>query len=368
MTLATAPDGREFVVVVVKGTFRIPDREDRAVEPAEDQVPPVMCEVPTGEPGLSAPLYDIDFAPVKPRCDILLNGSAYAPGGKPAERVTVSLQVGSLVKSFDVVGHRAWRRGVLMVTPTDPEPFTVMPISYNNAYGGVDRTQEDPAKHRWYPSNHAGLGYHEDTSAQAVEGKPLPNTEEEGQPVTSPRGKYRPMAFGPLGRAWHPRVRFAGTYDAAWRDKKAPFLPDDFDDRYFQSAPEEQQIPYPRGGELVILVNLTASGRTAFRLPPLDLPVVFTKKDGQLVEVPAVVDTVILEPDQARLLLTWRARLPLRRNPFEVVQAAVGKPAEYWRRLEEREERQMGKMRFASLAALAEWNGRRGPPPPEDEE
>ena len=68
----------------------------------------------------------------------------------------VSLKVGTMSKSFDVVGNRVWQAGLLYPVASRPEPFTVMPISYDNAFGGVDRTHEDAAKHRWYPSNHAG--------------------------------------------------------------------------------------------------------------------------------------------------------------------------------------------------------------------
>ena len=151
-TMGLQPDGRELLVVVVKGTFAIPKDPNKEPVLAEEQVPLVEADVFTGEPGFSAPLYESDYAPRKPRCDILVNGSAYAPGGKPTERVTVSLRVGSWQKSFDVVGNRYWKRGILLVTPTVPEPFTMMPISYNNAFGGVDRSQEDPVKHRWYPT------------------------------------------------------------------------------------------------------------------------------------------------------------------------------------------------------------------------
>ena len=46
-----------------------------------------MADTFTGEPGFSAPVYEVDFAPRKPRCDVLLVGSAYAPEGRPATRV-----------------------------------------------------------------------------------------------------------------------------------------------------------------------------------------------------------------------------------------------------------------------------------------
>src|ERR1019366_8064087 len=99
-TMGLRPDGRELLVVVVKGTFEFP----RGVEEpklAEKQLPLVEADTFTGEPGLSAPVYESDYAPVKPRCDALLLGSAYAPDGLPAERVRVSLRVGQMHKQFD---------------------------------------------------------------------------------------------------------------------------------------------------------------------------------------------------------------------------------------------------------------------------
>jgi hypothetical protein len=117
-----------------------------------------------------------------------------------------------------------------------------------------------------------------------------------------------------LGRGWQPRIGHAGTYDQAWIDNVFPFLPADFDDRYHQSAPEDQQIDPPAGGEEVVLVNLTPAGRITFGLPTVEVPVVFIPRDGSKEETRAVLDTVVIEPDQDRILLAWRASRPLRRN------------------------------------------------------
>jgi hypothetical protein len=216
---------------------------------------------------VSAPLYECDFARYKPRCDVLLNGSAYAPDGRPVERVTVSLRVGPLNKSFDVVGDRTWQAGPFYMGVSKAKPFTRMPISYDKAFGGVDNAQPDPEKHRWYLLNHVGVGYHEDHAAKFLDGKPLPNTEEIGRRITSPNGDYRPMAFGPVGRAWHPRLALAGTYDKKWVDSKFPFLPADFDEGYFQAAPADQQIPYLAGGERVQCTNISPTGGFDFIVP-----------------------------------------------------------------------------------------------------
>ena len=78
--------GREWMTVVAKGTFGIPDRPNREPQLLEEQVPLVMTDVFTGEPGFSAPLCENDFAPRKPRCDVLLNGSAMLPAANRRRR------------------------------------------------------------------------------------------------------------------------------------------------------------------------------------------------------------------------------------------------------------------------------------------
>ena len=86
--------------------------------------------------------------------------------------------------------------------------------------------------------------------AAEVEGArkaPVDVVEAIGQPVKFPGDKYDPMALGPLGRGWAQRACHAGTYDERWLKDDFPFLPKDFDERYYQAAPEDQQIPHPKG-------------------------------------------------------------------------------------------------------------------------
>lgn len=345
-TMGMKPDGRELLVATVKGTFALPGNGEEP-QLLDEQVPLVEADVFTGEPGFSSPLYETDYAPMKPRCDVLLNGSAHSPGGRSASRVRVSLQVGPIAKSFDVVGNRLWVASLIGAVASQPEPFTSMQITYDRAFGGVDAAHPDPAKHRFYESNHAGVGFHSQTAREFIDGTPLPNTEETGRLVENPRGSYAPMSFGPIGRAWTPRVKLAGTYDQNWIDHIFPFLPPDFDERYYQSAPEDQQMNYPRGGEEVILRNLTPAGSTSFRLPPLNLPVVFYARHGENKETNAVVDTIVIEPDLHRFMLTWRSHVPLRKNMFEIQQILVGEMPRGWYRA-----RELGKTYHPSLAAL----------------
>lgn len=328
--MGLAPSGRESLVVVIKGTFRFPRADEPALHFAlhEEQLPLVMADTFTGAPGLTAPQHEVDFALRKTRCDVLLLGSAHAPNGRPATRVDVGLQIGGWSKRLAVVGERRWDCGLATLRATPAQPFTRCPISYDLAYGGTDQQHEDPSQHAAYMANPVGIGFHKHARKAWVDGKPLPRTEEPERSVSDTNNDYRPMSFGPLGRGWEPRARFAGTYDEGWLEHHFPFLPPDFDERYFQAAPADQQVPLGFFGEQpvdVTLLNLTPEGVTRFSIPPLNAPVRFTPKNGPREDVNAVLDTVVIEPDLRRFSLTWRAARPLVRDMFEIVQVQVGK-------------------------------------------
>lgn len=358
-TLGLEPSGRELVVLAVKATYAIPERADREPVLLDEQLPLVEADKFSGEPGLSAPLREADFAPVKPACDVLLDGAAHAPGGRPAERVPVGLMVGDLVKHFEVVGERSWVKGALSFAPSRPKPFVTAPISYDVAFGGRDVSDPDPRKHRWYDLNHAGIGFHANLATQAVEGRPVARTEANGEPIGKPDGRYRPMSFGPVGRSWQPRARLAGTYDARWLEEEYPFPAHDLDPRYYQAAPADQHCRHLRGGERVELLNLTPAGRTGFRLPSLELPVTFYPVRGPKERVLAACDTLLIEPGERRFSVVWRATRHLRRDLFELAEAVVGDPSRAFERA-----RTMGKAYHASLAALPRRRPQGGPRDP----
>ncbi|MFZ1987190.1 MAG: DUF2169 domain-containing protein [Desulfatitalea sp.] len=322
-TMGLDKEGREHLVVCVKGTYSIP-RDGSMPRLADEQLPLVEADTFTGEPGFSAPIHESDYAPVKPRCDVLLNGSAYAPGGRPAVKVPVGLRFGTMQKGFNVVGDRVWEYSFLMTKASWAQPFVRMPISYDRAFGGVDDSQGDPRKVRAILENPVGVGYHHYIGKEWVDGRPLPNTEAPGEAVAAPDQRYRPISFGPVGRGWQPRATLAGTYDQNWLDNIFPFLPPDFDPAYFQAAPVDQQVAYPQGGEPVILNNLTPEGRIGFPFPRINVLVWFFLKNGEEKEAKAVVDTVMLQPDENCFTVTARASVPLRRNMLEMELVVVG--------------------------------------------
>lgn len=329
------PSGRELLVVVIKSTFAMP-KPGEPVRLHPEQLPLVMADTFTGEPGFSAPIHEVDFAPRKHACDVLLLGSAYAPRGKPTTRTHVSLTVGAMHKTIDVVGDRVWRSGLTSVTASDPKAFTVMPLSYDVAFGGVDQEHEDPKKHGAFVRNPVGRGYRKHMNSAWVDGRPLPNTEKAGEGVTWPDKDYTPMAFGPLGRGWQQRAQYAGTYDDKWLENDFPFLPKDFDERYYQAAPLDQQIPHPKAPVRVSMENLTADGMLQFALPYFEAPVSVFPKRGEKESYIAALDTIVLEPDAGRFTMSWRVARPLRKSLHEIAQVVAGSTGrEWWQRREQ---------------------------------
>lgn len=328
-TMGMEPSGREMLVIVIKGTFRFP-QPGESFRLHDEQIPLVMADIYHGEPGKSAPRYEVDFAPRKQQCDILLNGSAYAPEGRPAKRVPVGIRIGNWQKTLAVVGDRHWRTGFSGISVSDPEPFMRKAISYDVAFGGVDLHHENPAKHDAFMPNPVGRGFHRHLRSEWLDRSPLPNTEELTREVTRPDEIYAPMSFGVIGRHWAPRARFAGTYDDAWLADHFPFLPPDFDERYYQAAPLDQQLPFPVGGQEIVLGNLTPDGQRSFTLPAFEAPVWIFPKQGGKEEYKATLDTVVIEPDDERYSMTWRVCRPLRKNMFEIAQVLVGRKGEDW--------------------------------------
>jgi hypothetical protein len=325
-TMGMDKAGHEYVVLVVKGTFDFPTGPSEPVRPSAEQVPLVMADVPTGAPGYSATLWETDFAFRKARCDVVANGCAHAPGGRPAEMVRVGIKIGAWSKVFDVVGHREWRSLGPVVSATSPRAFLKQAITYDVAFGGADRLDPDDSRPATYPLNPVGTGWCRSKNQHRVSGLPLPRTQATDDAVRSPFGDHRPMSFGPFGRGWPGRVEYAGTYDDAWTAEVFPFLPADFDERYFQMAPADQQIDPPRGGEAVMLVNLTPSGREEFRLPRTALPITLFRGRDPAREGDTLPDTVLLDPENRRFSLVWRVSARIHRTILDFTEAWIGPP------------------------------------------
>jgi hypothetical protein len=348
LTVSTDKDGRDYCVVVIKGTFVV-DR-DGTVALAEDQHALVYADEHYGDPGRTSIKYECDFAPFKPQADVVANGFAFSPNGSPVREMRVGFQIGSVRKVIAVFGDRFWDRGPIGLRPSDPKPFIQMPLNYERAYGGSDKSPDDPAQWGSELRNPVGVGFYVGAGAGSVTGKPLPNLEDVQHAIRSWSDRPPPFSLGGLGRGWQPRIKHAGTYDQQWLDNRFPFLPADFDQRYFQSAPADQQLPYLTGGEVVRCANMTPDGAVTFVVPRIEIPVTYHFRDRSVAAEPRL-DTLIVEPHQRRFIAAWRTATQLGRKVHALREVTVGCPPSVRPR-----RTATGRLHFGSISETIAWH------------
>lgn len=305
--------GADYAAVVVKATYALADG-GRRVEPAEEQAPVQHADACSGDPGVSSVRYASDAGPHKVGTDVVLNGHCYPPGGRPAPVADVGFLVGPVRKVARVFGERLWYQALGSWKISPPVPFEKMPLAWERAFGGADTTHPDPRKHAVEARNPVGRGFIAARTAERMEKLPLPNLEKHTELITSWDDRPEPVGFGFTAPDWLPRRTFGGTYDDAWRRTRAPFLPLDFDVRFHSAAaPGLVVTPHLLPGAPVRVVGASPEGELGFAVPDARLEVVVHLK-GRRLEPELKLDTLVVEPDVPRALLTWRAVVPCPRQ------------------------------------------------------
>lgn len=204
---------RSYVTLSVIASLALDEAQTVLLEPTLWQK--VMAALPPGFP--------LDEGHPKPRGEVLVSGSAFATGAKPASGVPVRVRLGAMDKALWVVGDRTWGAN----GASAPVPFREMPIDYARAFGGPG-----------FADNPLGKGL-----VAAADGRiHLPNVEHPAHRVRAPADRPHPAGFGPYGAGWAPRMRHAGTHDERWLSRHFPAHPEDTSLAMFHSAPEDQRL------------------------------------------------------------------------------------------------------------------------------
>lgn len=267
-----------------------------------------------------------DFADFKPRADLLLRGTCHAPGGEPVPVCSVTFGVGGWSKEARVFGDRSWKKGLVADSMGDPQPFTEMPLTYANSFGGPG-----------HAANPVGKGYGDNLE--------VPNVQNAAKPIRSRRDRPAPACFGPVNPAWEPRVKKRGRkYGKRWKKERSPYYSADFDWTYFNEAPPDQQLEgYLNGDEEIRFLNLHPEApEFSVRLPGTRLRVFVKDREGRFREMAMNLDTLFADPDEELLTLTWRGLVEVREHDMTDVTVALiaseesdeePKPAEHYREI-----------------------------------
>ena len=241
-------DGFEVFTNIVKGTFSF--LNNQSLEIAEDQIPINFGDEFWGEPGESPVKYESDLAVFKPSTDLIMIGFAYHYMGKKIKDMDVQFSVGPVAKKATVKADDA---------------IDKIPLYFLDHFG-----------------------------------------QKKGMFTSKPKGN----GFGFFPRQYPPRVNFAGTYDDKWQKERSPFLPEDFDYRFFQSAyPDLITGSYLTGTETIRAINVSPYGPITLRLPGISVEVE-TKFEQTSIKEKSNLDTLILDAEERRLFLIWRQMIP----------------------------------------------------------
>jgi hypothetical protein len=196
---------------------------------------------------------------------------------------------------------------------TRPVPFEQIPLQWERAFGGWDRSHPDPKKRELEPRNPVGVGFR-GSGSRFEEGLRCPNLEDPARPFKGWGDRPTPAGFGFTSPNWEPRTQYAGTYDERWEKERAPLLPKDFDRRFLNAAAPGLIAPgYLRGDEPVVASGVTPSGGVSFQLPGVSPPEIVVEHRGRPNARSATnLDTVIVDTDAGTLFLFWRTQVPVR--------------------------------------------------------
>jgi hypothetical protein len=305
---------------VAKATYAIV--QGSRLQLAEKQAKLELAGKHWGDPETSSLKFEPEVALTKPATDVVLIGHAWAPASGTGD-LLVQFRVGAWSKSVRVFGDRVWSKSFGIAKVPKPQTFEKVPLIYERAFGGWDRTPENPERHKFEPRNPVGVGFHS-KHGHWNDGAPLPNLEDPERPIHGWKDAPPPAGFGFIAPSWQPRAGYAGTYDAAWEKNRKPLLPADFDPRFFSAAsPGLVASGFLAGNEAVVIDNASRDGRVAFDLPGVPPPHGRIQcTSGVVHDVQTRLDTVIVDTDANLVYLLWRGRQVLKSGPHDV--AALG--------------------------------------------
>lgn len=242
--------------------------------------------------------------------DVFVFGSAKAPQGRPVQKMDVRLKMdGKIDHTVAIFGDRVWENSIFGLRFSDPKPFSEMPLTLANAYGGWD--EWDGLKFPC-PNNALGKGFI--WEKENAPGRALPNIEDPKNLIGAWSDKPHPVGFcaAPICEG---RIKRSVSFDEKGQLTR-------IDPIFYNTAFPGLVIPSAKGGEKIDIHGVTAAGLFSCTLP--DLPLEVLAHIGQEKRtLPMTIAQIGIEPDHNRLFITYSCNFnytmePLTKRSLEI--------------------------------------------------
>ncbi len=326
--------GTPVFAVLVKQSFRF--YPDGSVDPVKEVAPWREQDEHWGDPATTSTKCEKEVAPFKPCTDIVVNCDAYAPEPEVSTSFRIGLRVGEYSRQLQVTGERSCLfHGDERPEFSPPQPCTMIPVTYERAYGGIAPTENVAGLA--YPRNPVGCGFAVAGGSRGADELRLPNIEDPDDLITPERmlaagvgGWSRqplPGGLGWVGRGWYPRMIHAGTLPPyldcgtrtreevlglapidhvalAWQFRLPGYTP-----AFENGASRGLAVPHLSGGEQVQLGRLTREPQSAFLLPERR-PLIGCDLGWGMRPLDVVLHTLAIDARRGSFDLVWRGAHP----------------------------------------------------------
>lgn len=247
-----------------------------------------------------------EVASRKPKTDLIVLGRAKAPRGETVRQMTATLSVGTFRHTLAVFGDRHWERTAAGLRATEPLPFPEMPITWENAFGGKIPTAVGDMPNT---DNPVGKGFFFDDAEG--DGVPLPNVEDPNALIRSPKDLPRPTGWSPYPLAGGVRLEKLRGPDGV------PLGADVVEPWVMGWAHPDLIIETPSAGTRIEVTGLTTDGPLVAAVPACPARVTLVAGEEERRLAPRL-DTLIVQAEERRLVVRWRASATFEMRPREV--------------------------------------------------
>ena len=240
------------------------------------------------------------------KMDFMVCGDAHGAKGRMVRDCHVLLQVGDFNYRQHIFGDRVWQKTLMRYQPSDPRPFSRLPLTLAAAFGG--EADMPMGVVRW-PENPLGKGVL--FEGLDPRGRPLPNIERPGDYMADPFDKPRPTCMTPYPLGW--KLRLDSLMEAG---SLPPFRAED-SHLYFGQAHPDLMMNRLAPGTRVHLRGMDPEGELAFDIPENRLEAIVSL-DGRETPMRVTLDAVCIFARHATVGFKYRAATTINLEPRQL--------------------------------------------------